>query len=331
VARASQTRTKPLGRRVRHFGPRHRISCYRIRWPEAPPRAWAPRRARRSLGIDSEALGAGFVPIRARSCAVPAGLLLGVVPSQRLAERLERASLAPSVGWGEGFASPRLGSQRLKGRLSAVFCLERHSAFHARLSPPAKIPTARARGRRLRPLGRVVPSERQWATLRPRRDEQRAPRTQPGRADRSSAPAGSCLSAMGGAAAPGACAAWAARARLWERASTTREDPAPPSTTALHRPSDASRSEPIAGRRGRAGPAQRRTAGHSAGFGQGVSRALSTPRPPGCVAGQPRTVPPRPADALRAARIAGGEIQLALPCGEGHTVHPTPLGQNCNR
>ena len=80
--------------------------------------------------------------------------LLGVVPSQRLAERLERASRAPSVGWGEGFASPRLGSQRLKGRLSAVFCLERHSAFHARfLSPPAKIPTARARGRRLRLWG----------------------------------------------------------------------------------------------------------------------------------------------------------------------------------
>ena len=53
-----------------------------------------------------------------------------------------------------------------------------------------------------------------------------------GRIVRSSAPAGSCLSAMGGAAAPGACAAWAARARLWERASTPREDPAPPSTTA---------------------------------------------------------------------------------------------------
>ena len=138
VARASQIRTTPLGRRVRHFGARHRISCYRIRWPEAPPRAWAPRRARRSLGIVSEALGAGFVPIRARSCAVPAGLLLGVVPSQRLAERLERASLAPSVGCGEGFASPRLGSQRLKGRLSAVFCLERHSAFHARFITPCK-------------------------------------------------------------------------------------------------------------------------------------------------------------------------------------------------
>ena len=83
VARASQIRTNPRGRRVRHFGARNRIFCYRVRWPEGPPSAWAPRRARRSLGIDSEALGAGFVPIRARSCAVPAGLLLGVVSRQR--------------------------------------------------------------------------------------------------------------------------------------------------------------------------------------------------------------------------------------------------------
>ena len=83
VARASQIRTTPLGRRVRHFGARHRISCYRIRWPEAPPRAWAPRRARRSLGIDSGLVEAGFVPIRARSCAVPAARLLGVVSRQR--------------------------------------------------------------------------------------------------------------------------------------------------------------------------------------------------------------------------------------------------------
>ena len=44
-----------------------------------------------------------------------------------------------------------------------------------------------------------------------------------------------------------------------------------------------------------------------------MSRALSTPRPPGCVAGQPRTVPPRPADASRAARIAGGALQR-WPC-----------------
>ena len=227
------------------------------------------------------------------------------------------------MGLGAGFASPRLGPERLKGCVRIVSCLGRHSGYHPRF---ITLPAARPRARALRPLGLVVPSERLWATLQPRSGGSRAPRTLEGRADRSSAPAGSCLSAMGGPAAPGACAAWAARARLWERASTTREDPAPPSTTALHRPSDASRSEPIAGRRGRAGPAQRRTAGHSAGFGQGVSRALGTPRPTGCVAGQPRTVPPRPADASRAARIAGGEVELALPCGEGtlSTQPPRP-------
>ena len=103
VARASQIRTNPRGRRVRHFGARNRIFCYRIRWPEGPPSAWAPRRARRSLGIDSEALGAGFVPIRARSCAVPAGLLLGVVSSQHHLERLERAKPRVASGAGRGF------------------------------------------------------------------------------------------------------------------------------------------------------------------------------------------------------------------------------------
>ena len=49
--------------------------------------------------------------------------------------------------------------------------------------------------------GGVVPSERQWATQRPRRDEEGAPRTLERRAGRSSSPAGSRLSAMGGAAA----------------------------------------------------------------------------------------------------------------------------------
>ena len=38
VARASQIRTNPLGRRVRHFGARNRISCSRIRWPVGPRR-----------------------------------------------------------------------------------------------------------------------------------------------------------------------------------------------------------------------------------------------------------------------------------------------------
>ena len=38
VARASQIRMNPLGRRVRHFGARNRIFCYRIRWPVGPRR-----------------------------------------------------------------------------------------------------------------------------------------------------------------------------------------------------------------------------------------------------------------------------------------------------
>ena len=81
VAGASRICTDPLGRRVRHFGARNRIFCYRIRWSEGPPSIWAPRRARRSLGIHSGLLQAGFVPIWPQSCVVPAGFLLGVVTS----------------------------------------------------------------------------------------------------------------------------------------------------------------------------------------------------------------------------------------------------------
>ena len=43
---------KALGGRGSRKAAAYRISCYRIRWPEAPPPTWAPRRARRSLGID---------------------------------------------------------------------------------------------------------------------------------------------------------------------------------------------------------------------------------------------------------------------------------------
>ena len=142
----------------------------------------------------------------------------------------------PSVtsGSGRGFCLAQARAQEVKKAAYASFSASNgtRSILLVLSPPPAKIPAARPRGRRLRPLGLVVPSERLWATLQPRSGGLRAPRTLEGRADRSSAPAGSCLSAMGGAAAPGACAAWAARARLWERASTPREDPAPPSTTA---------------------------------------------------------------------------------------------------
>ena len=74
----------------------------------------------------------------------------------------------------------------------------------------------------------------------------------------------------------------------------------------------------------------RRRAGHAAGLGLGVSRALGTPRPPGCVPGQPRTAPHRLANALRAARIAGGEIELPLLCAGG-LGHAAGCGQGASR
>ena len=77
VARASRVCTKPPGRRVRHFGGRHRISCYRIRWPGEPLPVCAPRRPRRCLSIDSGLVQAGFAPIWPRSCVVPIVLLEG--------------------------------------------------------------------------------------------------------------------------------------------------------------------------------------------------------------------------------------------------------------
>ena len=60
-------------------------------------------------------------------------------------------------------------------------------------------------------------------------------------ASRSSSPAGSCHSAMGGAAAQGACAACAALARLWRRVSATRDRPLRQPRTVPPCPADASR------------------------------------------------------------------------------------------
>ena len=48
------------------------------------------------------------------------------------------AGWARAVGLGEGFASPTLGSQRLKGCVRIVFCLGRHSGYHPRFITPGK-------------------------------------------------------------------------------------------------------------------------------------------------------------------------------------------------
>ena len=76
--------------------------------------------------------GVGRVP-----CRPP--FPLGVVPSQRLAERRECTSRSASSGLGRGvFASPRLGPKRLQGRPRIVFCLGRHSGYHPRFITPGK-------------------------------------------------------------------------------------------------------------------------------------------------------------------------------------------------
>ena len=92
-------------------------------------------------------------------------------------------------------------------RLGVGFACSQYTVF-----PPSETYQQHAlpAGRRLRALGLVVPSERLWATQRPRSGGVRAPWTVERRAVRSSAPAGSCHRALVGAAARGTCAAWAA-------------------------------------------------------------------------------------------------------------------------
>ena len=104
---------------------------------------------------------------------------------------------------------PRSGGHHL-----GVVCLGAQYGKYPVFNPLQKIPTARARAAVLRPLALVVPSERPWATRRPRSGGIHAPWTVERRAGRSLAPASSCHCAVGDAAAPGACAACAARARL---------------------------------------------------------------------------------------------------------------------
>jgi len=98
--------------------------------------------------------------------------------------------------------------------------------------------------------------------------------------------------------------------------------------TAPPRPAHASRSVPIAGGEIEVTLLCAGGAGHAAGCGRGSLCALCPPRPFGCVPGQLRTSPNRPAHALRSASIAGGEIELALLCAEGQGMLPTP-GRAC--
>ena len=170
------------------------------------------------------------------------------------------------------------------------------------LFPLAKIPTARGRASGAPAPGGGVPSQRQWATQRPRRDEQRAPRTlgvapaarrhQQARATvpwvapqlEAHVQPGQLVSALGGGPPP--------------RAMARRDRPVPPRTAQpTRRGRRRSQAVRLSWPCGEAGGRAR-----AAGFGQGVSRALRTPRPPGGAPGQSRPAPPRPADACRADR-----------------------------
>ena len=91
------------------------------------------RWGRRGPGIDSEAVGAVLVRIRARSCAVPAqafrtGRCLGCVQPHAAEERLERASREPPRwGWG--------------GRLRQKASPGRHAHAPRHPKPPATQPS----------------------------------------------------------------------------------------------------------------------------------------------------------------------------------------------
>ena len=146
-------------------------------------------------------------------------------------------------------------------------------------SPLSKIPTARARAALLRPLALVVPSERPWATERPCSGGVRVPWTVERRAVRSSASAGSWNCAMGDAAAPGTCAACAARARpcgggplphaMAQHHSSAPPRHARPTRRALHRPLAVRSSWPCCAPHSRARLRLRQS---------GVARACTHPR-----------------------------------------------------
>ena len=199
------------------------------------------------------------------------------------------------------------------------------------LFPLAKIPTARGRASGAPAPGGGVPSQRPWATQRPRRDEQRAPRTlgvapaahrhQQARATvpwvapqlEAHVQPGQLVSALGGGPPP--------------RAMARRDRPVPPRTAQPtrrgRRRSQAVRlSWPCGEAGGRARPCRLR-AGRVARVGH-----AETAR------GRAWAVPPRPAAPGRRVPHRSQAVRSSWPCraprGRGHAVDPTH-GQNCSR
>ena len=223
-----------------------------------PTPPWAPRRGRRDPDIDSGLARVCFVRIWGRSCVVPTWPSGGVVSSQHRCAPIDDAR-AGRVWWDRVVAlSLGRAQHRPGGRRGDESCC-----------PPPLRHTSSTLSRAAAPVcGALVPSERQWATQRPRSGGVRAPRTVEPRAGRTTAPAASCCGVMGGGAAPTTRAACAARARL--SAEGHRARPCP-STTAPHRPAAPGRrvaSRFDRRRCGRACTDMHRGAGHASGSGK---------------------------------------------------------------
>ena len=104
-----------------------------------------------------------------------------------------------------------------------------------------------------------------------------------------------------------------------------RRWPSTTAHTAPHRPADASRSVPIAGGEVELALRVRRRVGHAAGFGQGASRALCSPRLPGCAPGQP--TPPRRARPTRRAPHLSQAVRSSWHCRAARVGHAAGFGQ----
>ena len=119
----------------------------------------APRRARRDLGIDSEALGTRFVPIRGRSCAVPVALSArgGTQPNASRSVANAQAE-APPVGLGRGFclAHARVSEVRRPPRHSVSASDGTRSILLVFITPCKDTSSTRARAAAPAPRARRV-------------------------------------------------------------------------------------------------------------------------------------------------------------------------------
>ena len=159
----------------------------------------------------------------------------GIQPTPRGASRTRKPSVTNGAGWPCAAPHAQAHDRTVilvlvkywgkSGIIKIGVC--RHSHGVILVSPPLKDTNSAPSRRRAPASGGVVPSERPWATQRHRSGGIHAPWTIERRAGCSSSPAGSCLSAMGGAVAQGTCAACAARARPWRRAFTLHDGPEP--------------------------------------------------------------------------------------------------------